>query len=145
MPFKSFEITPVKYTQQDTAQTSQIYSGFSTVNPESTTPKLYDFDLIKQDLINQFYISKGERIMNPEFGTNVWSLLFDPFTDSTKQAISEDLSRILNSDPRVVPIQINVDEQEYGMLLEVTLQIVETNQVSNLKLQFDKNAGLISE
>lgn len=145
MAFKSLEITPVQYFTQDTVQRSQIYRGFSTVDNSATTSKLYDFDLIKQDLINQFYVKRGERVMNPDFGTIIWDILFDPFTASVKQEISDDLDRILNSDPRVVPTDINVVEADYGILLEVTLQHVSSNQVATMKLQFDKDAGLTAE
>jgi phage baseplate assembly protein W len=83
--------------------------------------------------------------MNPKFGTIIWDLIFEPFTDDVKQALSDDISRVCNSDPRVVPIQININEQEYGMLLEITLQYVGTDQTANMTMSFDKKLGLIAQ
>lgn len=142
MTYKNIEINPNQYNDQHTAKQSQFYVGYSSVDTNSTTTKLYDFDIIKQDIINQFNIRKGERVMNPEFGTLIWDLIYEPFTDDVKQALSDDISRICNSDPRVVPIQIDINEQEYGMLLEITLQYVGTDQTATMQLNFDKKIGL---
>jgi len=60
------------------------YKGFSTVNNTRKT-KLTDFELAKQDLINHFHIRKGEKLHNPNFGSNLWSVVFDPLTTSSKQ------------------------------------------------------------
>ncbi len=143
MPFKSLEINPTKYREENLVNKVQIYKGFSTVNSSAISSKLYDFDLIKQDLLNQLYIRKGERVMSPGFGTIIWDILFDPLTEETKRLISEDLFSILTSDPRVVPTKINVDEFDNGLTIEVELTVVNTNQVENLRLTFDRTIGLI--
>ncbi len=60
-----------------------IYRGFSSKS-DQTNYKLYDFELIKQDLINRLSVRKGERVENPEFGTNyirryIWTLLTEAY------------------------------------------------------------------
>lgn len=145
MAYKNIEINSTQYSTQHTAKQSQFYVGYSSVNQDSLVTKLYDFDLIKQDILNQFNTRKGERVMNPTFGTIIWDLIFDPFTEDVKQAISDDVSRVCNFDPRAVPIQIKINEQEYGMLLEITLKYVGTDQTSNMRLSFDKETGLMSQ
>jgi phage baseplate assembly protein W len=141
MPYKNIVITPPKVANITTVQTSQFYKGFSTVD-SSTGVKLYDFELVKQDLLNQFNTRKGERLMNPEFGTIIWDLIYEPLTPDLRQKISEDIDRIIQSDPRVVPIFVNIVEQNYGFLIELTLQFVNTNQSENIVLNFDKSIGL---
>ena len=146
MPYKNIEITPAQYSSTNVNQTNHTYVGYSSVNALSiNNTELYDSDLIKQDLLNQFNTKLGERVMNPTFGTIIWSLLFEPLTDDVKQAILNDVSRICNFDPRVVPIQINVSEQPTGILLEVTLQYVGTNQTINMQASFDSELGIISQ
>lgn len=145
MPYKNLEITPNQYSLQNQKKQSQFYIGYSSVNRDADSTTLYDFDLIKQDILNQFNTRKGERVMLPNFGSIIWDVIFDPFTDDVKQAISQDVSRICSDDPRAVPIQININEQEYGMLLEVTLQYVGTDQTANLRLAFDRKLGLVEQ
>ena len=83
--------------------------------------------------------------MNPEFGTIIWSVIFDPLTEQLKEAVVQDVTRILNYDPRVVPVSINLIEQPYGLLLESTLSYVGTDQTQVLTLSFDKELGLIQQ
>lgn len=144
MTYRNIEVNPTQYSIQNTVKQSQFYVGYSSVNREQVSSKIYDFELIKQDIINQFNTRKGERVMNPEFGSIIWDVIFEPFTEDIKQAVSYDVTRICNADPRAVPIQINVNEQEFGILLEVTLKYVGTDQTENMRLQFDKKIGLLS-
>ena len=55
--------------QQKSAKSSRTYRGFSTVDVENTGFAKYDFDIIKQDLINHFHIRQGEKLTDPTFGT----------------------------------------------------------------------------
>ena len=58
---------------------SFTYKGFSSVSSISNY-KIYDIDLVKQDIINHFYIRKGEKLENQGFGTVIRDILFEPFT-----------------------------------------------------------------
>jgi phage baseplate assembly protein W len=142
MPYKNQIIQPANYSEQHRLQTSQFYKGFSTLDPQQRNSKLYDFDVIKQDLMNQFSTKKGERVMNPEFGSIIWNVLFEPFTQDIRNAIDADIKKIIESDPRITSPVVNVAEAEYGLLLEVTMTFTGTDQSETLRLTFDKNAGL---
>lgn len=144
MPYKNTVIVPPNISNQASAQKSQFYKGFSTVNSESLSTKLFDFDLIKQDILNMFQTRRGERVMNPEFGTIIWNLIYEPFTDNIKQAISDDVTRILNYDPRVIPTKINITEAEYGMIIEATLYYKRQDLTAQMRFQFDRKLGLVT-
>jgi len=141
MPYKNIEIGNPSTVLQRALQTSQFYKGFSSA-PDVPGSKLFDFDLIKQDLFNHFNTRKGERVMNPAFGTIIWDLLMEPMTDDVRNALRDDISRICNSDPRITPIQINMIERENGYLLELTLLLNGTDQSTQLVLAFDQKIGL---
>jgi phage baseplate assembly protein W len=142
MAYKNLVITPPKYANQDTTKSSQFYRGFSTQDNTTRSVTLYDTELIKQDLINQLSTVKGERLMNPEFGTIIWNLIYDPLTDDLKEQIQEDIDRILASDPRINPIKVFLLEKDYGLLIEASLTYADSNQVDNIKFSFDKEIGL---
>jgi len=142
MAYKSIEISNANAVVEQPIKTNQFYVGFSSLDPANTTSKLYDLDLIKQDLINQFHTRKGERVMNPTFGSIIWDLLMEPLTAEVKEALNNDILAICNSDPRVTPTQINLVEQEQGYLLEITLALNGTDQSTNMKLSFDQSVGL---
>ena len=142
MAYKNIVITPPNTQNLNSQKTAQFYKGFSTVDETSSSVKLFDFELIKQDLLNQFNTRKGERVMNPQFGTVIWDLLYEPLTPEVKQQISSDIDRILSSDPRITPTQVNILEDDYGFLLELTLLYNGTDVSENMILTFDKNVGL---
>ena len=142
MPYKNIEVGNPSAVIQNVTQQSHFYKGFSTQDSTNIGSKLYDFDLIKQDIINHFRTRKGERLMNPEFGSIIWDLLMEPLTDSVTELLKQDVTRICNYDPRVTPTQIDLTEYDDGYILELTLLLVGTDQSTNLKLSFDQNIGL---
>lgn len=145
MPYKNIELNPSKYNQTHTSARSQFYKGFSTVNSDNYGFKLYDFELIKQNILNHFNTRKGSRVMNPEFGTIIWDLLMEPLTDQIKNLLTDDIKRICNFDPRAYPLQIDISEYEKGYLVEVTLQMSNIDQRTTLRIAFDQKIGLISQ
>ena len=145
MAHKTLVIQPVKYSEEKTIRQSQIYKGFSSVNPNSRDVRIYDFELIKQDLINQFSVRKNERLMYPNFGTVIWDSIFEPFTEDLKTTIAEDVTRIVNLDPRINAKTIDITEKDFGIILELTLEYAGTNQIDVMTLNFDKNSGLTTQ
>jgi len=142
MPYKNLEITPANYNAEHTNTVSQYYKGFSTVNNANRGSKLYDFDLIKQNILNHFNTRKGQRVMDPSFGTIIWDILMEPLTPQIKELLSQDVKTICNFDSRVYPLQIQINEYERGYLIEIVLAMKNTNQSSRLKLVFDQKVGL---
>ena len=100
---------------------SRAYRGISTVNPENNETVLYDLALIKQDLLNHFHIRQGEKLSDPEFGTIIWDVLFDPLTEQLKEAIVENVTKIVNYDPRVQVTNVAIDQYESGLQIEIDL------------------------
>lgn len=124
--------------------TSRAYRGVSTVNPNLTNFVLYDIALIKQDLINHFHIRKGEKLLNPEFGTIIWDSLFEPLTEDLKQAIIENVTGIVNYDPRTQASDVTVTQYESGLQIECNLTYLPYNISEKMRLDFDQANGLIS-
>jgi phage baseplate assembly protein W len=143
MPYKNIEINNSSSVDQSTTKKSQFYKGFSSVDNNSSATELFDFALVKQDIINHFQTRKGERVMNPEFGSSIWDLIMEPLTDGTREEFISDIKRICTSDPRVTPIQMDLTEYEAGYFLELTLLLNNTDQSANMRLQFDQQIGLV--
>lgn len=121
----------------------KTYKGFSTVNTSTENFGLFDFELIKQDLLNMFNVRMGERLMQPEFGTIIWDLLYEPMTDEVKYAITENVNTIINYDPRVRADQVIVTPYESGIQIECILTYYPYNIQQNLQLRFDQANGLL--
>ena len=143
MSYKNLIITPPKYTNQDTKKNSQFYRGFSTVDASRNSVTLFDEELIKQDLLNNFNVRKGESLMDPNFGTIIWDVIYEPLTVLLKEQIIDNITSILKNDPRINVLSVNVIEKDFGILLEITLTYVSTDQTENISLTFDKNSSSV--
>ena len=132
----------VKQTQTpQTGINKQMFSGFSS-RAEQSNYKLYDFELIKQDLINRLSIRKGERLENPEFGTIIYDVLFEPLTEDLRQAILDDITANVNADPRISADNIIVSQAGQGISVQVDLTYRPYNITEKLAFGFDENSTL---
>jgi len=124
------------------ATNGRAYRGFSSINENSEGFALYDFELIKQDIINHFHIRQGEKLSDPTFGCIIWDLLFEPFTNNIRDAIIKNVTDIVNYDPRVNVEQILVDTYESGITVDCTISYLPYNISEQLLFRFDQAAGL---
>jgi len=114
------------------------YRGFSSINENVEGYALYDFDLIKQDIINHFHIRKGEKLSDPNFGTIIWDMLYEPFTTENKEAIIADVAEIINYDNRVTADQVFVDTTDDGIEVSALLTFLPYNISEQMLFKFDK-------
>jgi phage baseplate assembly protein W len=120
-----------------------MYKGFSTIG-QNTKFRLTDFDLVKRDILNHFYIRKGEKLMNPSFGTIIWNVLYEPFTEDLKSIIQADIKAIANYDPRVSFDKIVVTEYDQGLQILLELRYLQTNQSNLMNLQFNSDSRTLT-
>jgi hypothetical protein len=120
-----------------------MYRGFSTVGRDRKF-RLTDFELVKQDLINHFYIRKGEKLMNPNFGTIIWNVLHEPLTEDLKSVIVTDIKAVASYDPRLSIDNVVITEYSQGIQVELQLRYIQTNQTNLLNLQFDNQTNTLN-
>jgi phage baseplate assembly protein W len=119
------------------------YRGFSTVDRYKKF-RVTNFELVKRDLINHFSIRKGEKLMQPNFGTIIWDMIFEPLTESTKSAIIDDVSTIISYDPRVRVTKVTVDQLDIGIQLQIDLTYIPRDQSQSIKLTFNNNSNTLT-
>lgn len=122
---------------------TKTYRGFSTISSDAASFSLYDLQLIKQDLINNFHIRMGERLENPEFGTIIWDVIFEPLTEDLKAIVIKNVEQIINYDPRIKADQVIVTTYESGIQIECVLTYYPYNIQEALQLRFDQNNGIV--
>ena len=115
------------------------FKGFSS-KAKNQNFKIYDFECAKQDLMNRLSVRKGERVENPEFGTIIYDVLFEPFTEVLKETILEDITANLNADPRLSTEDIRVSEADHGIAIQATIKYVPLDITEKLQFQFDENS-----
>lgn len=105
MAFEAKKINPLDLQPRKAIGISLPFSGLGVFNSTFTTK-----DAVKNNLINFFLTGKGERFLNPTFGTGLRNLLFENITKQNVDAIDGEVRDSLrNNFPQVLPININTE------------------------------------
>jgi len=98
-------------------------------------------ELIKQDLIYHLFTRRGERVMMPDFGTDLQDMVFEPNDPITQDRISSEIQAVIDHDPRVELIRsvVDVDEDNHKISVEVLLRFVELEIIDTLNLDIPAN------
>ena len=102
MAFNVRKIDPIDLQPRKAVGVSLPFSGKAVFNSTFQTK-----DAIKTNLINYFLTSRGERYLNPDFGNQLQTLLFDNLTEDKVEQIDalikEDLRIFF---PKVQPVEV---------------------------------------
>lgn len=120
-----------------------LYRGFSTIANTFGSSRLEDLELVKRNLLNHFATRKGEKLHNPEFGSNIHDLIMEQINDETKDLLLDEVNTVLNFDPRVRINQVIVDEYENGLLVNANLTFLATDETQTLQIKFDRQDGTV--
>jgi phage baseplate assembly protein W len=115
------------------------YRGFSTLLNKKKY-NLTDYALARQDLINYFNIRKGQKLMQPNFGTIIWDQLFEPLNETTQEIITSDIKRIAGYDPRLSVNQVDVTQMTGGLQVQISLTYIPTDQSDTIMLNFNNGS-----
>ena len=100
-----------------------------TQNPiNDDVVSLKNFESIKRSIRNIISTNKGERPFDPDFGSNIRALLFEPDSDLLRLAIQDEIeTQIENFEPRVELLTAVVsntseaiDSNELNVVIEFT-------------------------
>lgn len=125
-----------------------LYRGYSTLNGR-TIRRLYDVDLVKQDLLNHFNTRKNTRVRNAKYGSSIFDLLFElkksPDQDSVNyEFLVREIARVVRTDSRVILQDIQIDNEEYGYIVSCDLFYPDFDFRDLLKIRFDlENFGAV--
>ena len=119
------------------------YRGFSTIEQVKKF-KLTDLELVKQNLFNHFNIRKGEKLMQPNFGSVIWSMMFEPLNEETKNLIQADVKKVVGYDPRTKVDNVIITQFDHGVQLDIEMEYLPTNQSDTLRLSFDNAAQTLT-
>lgn len=90
-------------------------------------------DQIKSNIINLFLTKKGERIENPEFGTNINKLLFENINNDILSNLKQELYNSVNRFiPNITILNINITPE-----IDTNTIYIETQYKLNISGQQD--------
>ena len=99
--------------------------------------RLVDEQLAVQDLVNALNIHQGQKVGQPQYGTTLWTFVFEPNTFDVQIQLENELKRVASLDPRLKLNSVNAYPQENGILIEMELAVTPFNNPIQLSVFFD--------
>lgn len=136
MAFEAKKINPLDLKPSVAVGVDLPFSAGAVFNSTYETK-----DALKANLINYFLTNKGERYLNPDFGSDIKKLLFDNLTeekiDTLEGIVARDIDLFF---PRVRPTDINVlsDPDRNMVVLQMRYSIIDTNIEDELIINFEQ-------
>lgn len=136
MAFDVKKIDPLDLQPRKAIGVSLPFSGQAVFNSTYESK-----DAIRANLINYFLTNKGERYLNPYFGSNLRSLLFENIIqdtlDNLKESISQDVRAYF---PRVLPTRLDIltNPDSNSVSFYMSYQILDTNIQDQLLINIEQ-------
>ena len=99
-----------------------------------------DEQLVIQDLLNSFNIIQGQKPGKPEYGTILWSFIFEPNTIDMNKQLEQEVVRLTQLDPRIILNTLQLTNMETGIMIELELAITPFNNPTQLAILFDQGS-----
>ena len=109
------------------------FYGYSSIGRNKKF-RLEDFELVKRDLLNNLLIRQGTVPGRPNVGTSLWDYLYEVVDDATLNQLDNEMRKSIERDPRVKVENILFFTQNNGLLCEISVKTVMSNEAQMLKL-----------
>ncbi len=114
------------------------FIGFNTIGKVKAPYTLTDAELIKRDLLNQFYTKLGERVMRPNYGSIIWDLLMDPSTPDLDRRVQKDIEKIIGSEPRAELLDTKLFILDHTIRAEIDIKRLPNGDPEQLYLEYKR-------
>jgi phage baseplate assembly protein W len=106
--------------------------------------RLTDENLVLRDFINALSIKQGDKVGQPQYGTTLWTYVFEPNTSDVVQQIEDEVRRVASLDPRIIMNSIGVYSRDNGIMLQMEMAFTPFNNVVQAAILLDKYSGTIT-
>ena len=118
-------------------------SGVGTITQQPKIGKkfrLVDEQLVLRDFLNAFNIKQGNKVGQPDYGTNIWDYVFDPNVSEVISSIEQEVRRVASLDTRIILNDIAAFPWENGVLIEVQMAFQPFNNPVEFGFLLDKQS-----
>lgn len=138
-------IIPRRQTNTPLDSQPIVYSDFSSnmeLHPiKKDVLRHTNENSIKRSIKNLILTNRGERFFQSNIGSDIRSLLFEPFTPATEFAIQKLItSTIENFEPRAKLLEVttSADPDRNTLYVSITFSVINTQEPISLQLTLDR-------
>ena len=116
-----------------------IYRGYAVPfkkGPKSFPQEAVDDDVILSSILTILSTSRGERLMRPEFATNLYDFVFENNNESLEELLAtEARTALAKFEPRIIVSDVSVLREETTITLTLVYVTKATNKRGQLSLE----------
>jgi len=120
----------------------KFYKDLNLEGFENNDIELYDEDAVKFSVKNIILTKKGERLSDPNFGTNLYKLLFENISGDTLIDIETEIEYALESyEPRVNLLGVDVQQSnidENTVIVKVYYEIKQLKKQDYVQVEMNR-------
>ena len=127
------------------ANTESIYSDLDldfTINPLTKDVSLkYDAEAVKRSLRNLIFTQRYERLFQPDINSGINNLLFENFGSIQVVTLRSRIEQtIVNFEPRVTEVNVNVYENQelHHLSIEIQFRVRNTPGLQELSIDLQR-------
>jgi phage baseplate assembly protein W len=94
--------------------------------------------------MNALSIKQGEKPGKPEYGTTIWSYVFEPSNSDTQQAIETEIRRVASLDPRITMNNVTTYLSDNEVLIQLEMTFTPFNEPVSMAMSLGKSTGTVS-
>lgn len=126
-----------RFTNNDTK--NQVYSDFlNDLNPHPVTGDVVRYineAAVNRSIRNLINTNKGERLFQPEIGSDIYKMLFEPMSSGIEELLSTTIqSTISDYEPRAKVLNVNVAADYDNNAYNVTVEYMIINRPTPIAL-----------
>lgn len=121
---------------------SDIDFTFTRVPVSGDVAVSYDFQAVTRSIRNLVRTNHYDRPFNPDLGSNLNALLFEPINPMTENGIENEISQMINTyEPRAILQKVNVESDDARNLYNVTISFFLQNDTtpSSISIILERN------
>jgi phage baseplate assembly protein W len=117
------------------------YRGIALPTAQRPYPSVKEeLELIRDSIVTILLTKKGQRLFAPDFGSNLWRIIFEPNDDVTRSLAREYIiSAIQTWEPRVNLRAVTVQSDEHTLTLFMNMSVRRINQIMNLRIDVSRD------
>ena len=109
---------------------SDFYNNFNKNYGTKDIARITNDNAVINSIKNIVFTNKGERLYNPDFGTNVYKLLFENFSKFTSDTLRTDIiTAIENYEPRakINNVYVEQDIDNHGIVITLSFNTINSS------------------
>ena len=109
---------------------SDFYNNFNKNYGTKDIARITNDNAVINSIKNIVFTNKGERLYNPDFGTNVYKLLFENFSKFTSDTLRIDIiTAIENYEPRakINNVYVEQDIDNHGIVITLSFNTINSS------------------